>query len=250
MKANVYLFAALLAVAAIPAQAQIQERLNVAEQEEPEFMNSYCLLTSDSTYVPLHKEKGTFKRHKSALEKGLDIAQAGTVFLGKVGDTASDMAESYKGFKKGRKTGAVAGDTGGMVDAVGSLLSVDGQDISLQHPESSLTLPEGINIARIIVKADNNDTDPTDIFRIVRFEAKKKNRIIKWHEASSSVLGDAESDKSGFVYFSGKKYGNQSYLLTTERLAPGEYGILRESLASETSIPIGTFRIASKDNKK
>ena len=54
-------FAMILAVASASAQVTVQE---------PEFINSYCILTSDSTYATLPKESGTVGKHQTKSANG------------------------------------------------------------------------------------------------------------------------------------------------------------------------------------
>ena len=43
---------------------------------EPEFINSYCVLTSDSTFAVLPKESGKVEKHQSKFSKFSKIAGA------------------------------------------------------------------------------------------------------------------------------------------------------------------------------
>ena len=73
----------------------------------------------------------------------------------------------------------------------------------------------------------------------------KKQRRIQWYEFESAALGSEEAQKSGFLYFTGKKYGEQSYLLTIPAadIEKGEYGIFYMNIITATTIPVGTFSI-------
>ena len=44
---------------------------------EPEFIGSYCMLTSDSTYVVLPKENGKVEKHQNKFSKFSKIARCG-----------------------------------------------------------------------------------------------------------------------------------------------------------------------------
>ena len=70
-------------------------------------------------------------------------------------------------------------------------------------------------------------SDPMELYRIVRFNASKKDRRIQWMEFSPTLLGSEKVQKSGYVNFVAHKYGNQSYILTfpENEMIPGEYGI-------------------------
>lgn len=41
--------------------------------KEPEFINNYCLITSDSSFVVLPKESGTIKSHQNKVSSGLRL---------------------------------------------------------------------------------------------------------------------------------------------------------------------------------
>ena len=98
---------------------------------------------------------------------------------------------------------------------------------------------------RLLIKGENNEIDPIDSYRIVRFNASKKERRIQWMEFESSLLGTDDTKKAGYVSFSGHKYGQQSYLLTipASELEKGEYGVFYMSIISATAIPVGTFSV-------
>lgn len=66
-------------------------------------MNSYCLLTSDSTYVTLPKEGGTVKQHKSWLQKAGEIAGYATTIAGAAGGIAAVNSNSITGMVDGMK---------------------------------------------------------------------------------------------------------------------------------------------------
>lgn len=44
---------------------------------------------------------------------------------------------------------------------------------------------------RIIVKCENNERDPMELYRFVRFNASKKERRIQWQNIDPAILGDA-----------------------------------------------------------
>lgn len=213
--------------------------------EEPEFMNSYCLLTSDSTYVTLPKEGGTVKQHKSWLQKAGEIAGHATTIAGAAGGIAAVNSNSITGMVDGMKVMETAANASGIADAVSGLAAVNGQDIVFKGANSPYILPAGMKNVRLVIKAQSNEYDPMELYRIVRFTQKKKERRIRWMEFCSSLLGSIESEEEGYVNFTGHKYGVQSYLLTIpeSELKPGEYGIFYVSIASATEIPVGTFSV-------
>lgn len=230
----------LLAVAAVLTLTAHAQQVTV---EEPEFLNSYCLLTSDSTYAVLPKENGMIKQHKNWLQKAGEIASKSAEVAGSVSGIVSRNADSFDTMVTGIKAAESAADAGSIADAVSGLAAVNGQDIVFSGSSSSYAVPTGIKSVRLLIKASSNESDPQELYRIVRFDQKKKERRIKWMEFSPSLLGNIETEKGGYVNFTGHKYGMQSYLLTIpeSELTPGEYGIFYMSLASATEIPVGTF---------
>ena len=98
---------------------------------------------------------------------------------------------------------------------------------------------------RLLIKGEKNDTDPMDSYRLVRFNASKKERRIQWMEFESSLIGSEETKKVGYVPFEGHKYGEQSYLLTipASEAIKGEYGVFFMNIITATYVPVGTFSI-------
>lgn len=202
---------------------------------EPEFIGSYCMLTSDSTYVVLPKENGKVEKHQNKFSKFSKIAG------GMVGLSTGSMS----GLETGVRVMGTAAGVGLAADAVNTLAGVEGMDIAFAGGKSAHSIKnDGKNI-RLLIKAEKNDYDPMGIYRIVRFKASKKDRRIQWLTLQPAVLGSSDAQKKGYLSFSGHKYGNQSYLLTipASELEPGEYGIISIAVASAQEIPFGTFCI-------
>ena len=77
---------------------------------------------------------------------------------------------------------------------------------------------------KVVIKMKDNSVDPTALINIFKFEVKKDRTT----EVSSTALM-GKSDQGGkikYAEFSGKKYGQSSYLLTIVASESGEYGIL------------------------
>lgn len=205
---------------------------------EPEFINSYCVLTSDSTYDVLPKESGKVEKHQSKFSKFSKIAGA-----------VSDLG--FAGGLVGASTGSLSGlETGVRVmgtaaDAVNTLAGVEGMDIAFEGGRSAYTVKSVGNGLRLLIKAEKNEVDPMGIYRIVRFKASRKDRRIQWMTFKPSLLGSSDARKKGFLAFTGHKYGNQSYLIDipASELEPGEYGIVFMAVASAQEIPVGTFSV-------
>ena len=211
-------------------------------------MNSYCILTSDSTYEVLPKESGTIGKHENKVRKWskvvgkvADIAGA----AGVVGFHAAGASGSLSGMAAGVRTLSTAASVGSAADAVSGLAGSAGMDIIFQGGHSSYSVNADGNDIRLLIKGECNETDPMDCYRIVRFSTSKKERRIQWLEFESALIGTEEMANAGYVSFSGHKYGEQSYLLTipASELEEGEYGIFYMNIITAMAIPVGTFSI-------
>ena len=211
---------------------------------EPEFIGSYCVLTSDSTYDVLPKESGKVEKHQSKLSKFSKIAGAASD-LGFAGGLIGASTGSLSGLETGVRVMGTAAGVGVAADAVNTLAGVEGMDIAFAGGKSAYSLKNDGKGIRLLIGAEKNDYDPMGIYRIVRFKASKKDRRIQWMTFQPALLGSSDAQKKGFLAFSGHKYGTQSYLLDipASELEPGEYGIIYMSVASAQEIPVGTFSI-------
>ena len=95
----------------------------------------------------------------------------------------------------------------------------------------------------LVVKAVDNRTDPMAIINIFRFESTRKQRLAELSSVSS--FGSVKSNKLDYLPFTGKKYGESSYLLKLDRCEPGEYGVTVKNPNSldEKSVIVATFAI-------
>lgn len=208
---------------------------------EPEFIGSYCILTSDSTYDILPKENGQIKKHQTKIGKFSKIAGAvGDISIagGMLGITTGGISSGVKAIGTGVSVSATA-------DAVNTLAGAEGYDIAFEGGQSSYKIKNSDNDVRLIIKTENNNNDPMGIYRIVRFKESKKDRRIQWFEFSPSLLGNKDAKKKGFLSFTAHKYGESSYMVTipASELEPGEYGIFFMSIISSVEIPVGTFSV-------
>ena len=178
--------------------------------KEPEFINSYCILTSESSLEVLPKEIGTINSYQKNSPKGKQVKSAPEQSV-----------------------------------AMDSIHSTNGVELVLEGPHSSYVVPKDMKTISLVIKAKDNESDPMGLYRIVRFNASKKDRHIQWMEFSPALLGSEKAQKSGYVNFVAHKYGEQSYTLTVpeKEMIPGEYGIFL-SAVNGTTIPIGTFSIS------
>ena len=214
--------------------------------KEPEFINNYCLMTSDSSFVVLPKESGTIKSHQNKVSKWSKIVGGVSSAVGAAGLIVGVNANSIGALSTGVKTMTTASGVSQMADAAGSLAGANGMDIVFEGPHSSYVIPKDMKTISLVIKAKDNESDPMELYRIVRFNASKKDRRIQWMEFSPTLLGSEKVQKSGYVNFVAHKYGNQSYILTFQEneMIQGEYGIFFLSIINATAIPVGTFSIA------
>lgn len=212
---------------------------------EPEFVNSYCILTSDSTYAILPKESGTIGKHQNKVSKWSKVLGNVAQFAGAAGVVGMATSGSASGVINGARTVGTAMGVSNAVDAVSGLAGSVGMDIIFKGGKSAYQLKHDGGDIRLLIKAESNENDPMEIYRVVRFEKSKKERRIQWMEIQPSLLGSSDAVKAGFVNFTGHKYGNQSYLLTipASEMEPGEYGVFFMSIATATTIPVGTFSV-------
>lgn len=233
-----YVFLALLLAAFKSATAQ------EVTAPEPEFINSYCILTSDATYAQLPKEFGTLGKHENKAKKWGKLLGGAASIAGAGGMIGAATAGSATGIINGIRVASAASNVAGVAGTVSGLAGSSGMDVVFQGGKSAYTVEGGKDV-RLLIKGEKNDIDPKDNYRIVRFNATKKERRIQWVEFESSLLGSAETKKAGYVDFTGHKYGDQSYLLTipASELEKGEYGIFYMSIVTATSIPVGTFSV-------
>ena len=212
---------------------------------EPEFINSYCILTSDSTFATLPKESGVIGKHENKVKKWSKWIGGAADIVGAGGMIGAATAGSVGGVINGVR---VVGGAAGVASAAGTvsgLAGSSGMDIIFKGGHSPYSVKLDGNNIRLLIKGENNETDPMDSYRIVRFKESKKERRIQWIEFEAALIGSDETKKAGYVQFEGHKYGNQSYLLTipASELEKGEYGIFYMSIITATAIPVGTFSV-------
>ena len=176
---------------------------------EPEFINSYCILTSESSLEVLPKEIGTINSYQKNSSKGKQVKSAPEQSV-----------------------------------AMDSIHSTNGVELVLEGPHSSYVIPKDMKTISLVIRAKDYKIDPIDLYRIVRFTGSKKDRRFQWMGGAPTLLGSEKAQKSGYVNFVADKYSLQSYILTIpeKEMIPGEYGIFL-STVNGTTIPVGTFSI-------
>lgn len=236
MKKYLLALAMLLAAGSTFAQVTVQE---------PEFINSYCILTSDSTFATLPKESGTIGKHQNKVKKWSKLIGGAASIAGAAGMIGIGTAGSSTGIINGVRTVTTAHGVASAAGTVSSLAGSSGMDIIFKGGHSTYTIDADGRDVRLLIKGESNETDPMDCYRIVRFNTSKKERRIQWMEFESALIGTDETKKAGYVQFAGHKYGEQSYLLTipASEMEKGEYGIFYMSIISATAIPVGTFSV-------
>lgn len=211
---------------------------------EPEFVNSYCILTSESTYDVLPKENGDIQKHQNKVSKFAKIAGAASRIGGAAGMLGVATAGSVSGVMTGVRVMGTASSIGSVASAADVLAGVEGMDIVFDGGSSTYQVKTSGDI-RLLIKGENNEADPMEMYRIVRFQKSKKDRRIQWTQFEPALLGSEKAQKAGYVAFEGHKYGEQSYLLTipASEVKSGEYGIFYMSINSASVIPVGTFSV-------
>ena len=235
MKKYFLSFSMLLAVASVSAQVTVTE---------PEFINSYYILTSDSTYAILPKESGNIQKHQNKVSKFAKIAGVASHVGGMAGAFGAVTAGSMSGIKTGAQVMRTASSVGTVANAADVLAGVEGMDIVFDGGKSAYEVKTKGDI-KFLIKGENNDTDPMELYRIVRFVKNKKDRRIQWMQFDPSLIGSEKAQKAGYVAFEGHKYGEQSYLLTipASEAEKGEYGVFYMNIITATTIPVGTFSV-------
>lgn len=211
---------------------------------EPEFVNSYCILTSESSYDVLPKENGDIQKHQNKVSKFAKIAGAASLAGGAAGLLGVATAGSASGMMTGLSVMSAASSVGSAADAANILAGVEGMDIVFDGGKSAYQVKKSGDI-RLLIKGEDNEADPMEMYRIVRFQKSKKDRRIQWTQFEPALLGSEKAQKAGYVTFEGHKYGEQSYLLTipASEVKSGEYGIFYMSIISASVIPVGTFSV-------
>ena len=212
---------------------------------EPEFINSYNILTSDSTYAALPKESGTLGKHENKVKKVSKWIRGVADMAGAGGMIGAATAGSVGGVINGICVASTAGSVASAAGTISGLAGSSGMDVIFKGGHSSYAVKADGQDVRLLIKGENNEYDPMDVYRIVRFNTSKKERRIQWVEFESALIGSEETKNAGYVQFTGQKYREKSYLLTipASELEKGEYGIFYTSIITATTIPVGTFSV-------
>lgn len=212
---------------------------------EPEFVNSYCIMTGESTFDILPKENGEIQKHQNGIGKLAKIASG----VSKVGMASGVLgvatSGSVGGVMNGLKVMNAASSIGDVARGADILAGAEGMDIVFNGGSSTYQVKGAGKEIKLLVKGENNEQDPMELYRIVRFKTSKKDRRVQWKQFEPALIGSKETEKAGYVKFTGHKYGAQSYMLTipAEEVTKGEYGIFYLDIVTAISIPVGTFSV-------
>ena len=127
----------------------------------------------------------------------------------------------------------------------GTVAKLEKQSVRMRTRANASAVIFGIvgQPASFIVRAVDNATDPMSIINVFRFEAKKDKRMAEM--ASVSSFGSVKSNKLERLSFTGRKFGESSYLITLDETPAGEYGITisNPNNIDEKQVIVSTFAI-------
>lgn len=183
--------------------------------------------------------------HKNKVSKWSRVAGGLASAAGAAGAVGIVTAGSLSGLNAGFRVMNAASGLSTVADVAEGLAGSYGMDIVFKGKSSSYSCTPNDGKIRLIVRGENNDADPMELYRIVRFNSSKKERRIQWMEIKPALLGSKEADKAGYVAFDAHKYGESSYIITTkaDQIEEGEYGIIFMNASLSTVIPIATFSV-------
>ena len=234
------IFIALLSVVCVNVSAQKNTTV-----EEPEFFNTYHILVSDTTMMPLPKEKGKIGKHQNKVSKWSSIVGKASTAAGALG---------VLGVVSGKKNTAIAGlkvlNTANSLDAAAgaanTLAGQKGMDVIFKGAHSPYVVKK--NAMRdicIIATLYSNNINPIDYYRIVKLNTSKKERRIQIREIETSLLGS--SKEQGYLPFEAHRESKTACMITIqgEDVEPGEYAILAfgGSLGTAGMFSVATFSV-------
>ena len=122
----------LLAAGSASAQVTIQE---------PEFVGSYCILTSDESFDVLPKENGEIQKHQNKVSKFAKLAGGLSRVAGAAGVIGVATAGSATGVMNGIKVMSTTHGVASAADAANVLAGVEGMDIVFEGGSSTYQVP-------------------------------------------------------------------------------------------------------------
>lgn len=145
---------------------------------EPEFINSYCILTSDSTIESLPKENGIIGKHEtktkgllSKISKVADVAGSTGALGAVIGANSGNVSSAMTGIK----VLTTAGSVGDVASSASALAGSIGMDVIFSGKSSSYVYKYDNKDVRLLIKANSNEEDPLGIYRIVKFNTLKNS---------------------------------------------------------------------------
>ena len=222
--------------------------VNVSAQQTPsveEYLSAYYILVSDTTMMPLPKEKGKIGKHQNKVSKWSSIVGKASTAAGALG---------VLGVVSGKKNTAIAGlkvlNTANSLDAAAGVTNTlaghTGMDVIFKGGHSPYVVKK--NAMRdicIIAKLGDTSVKPMDYYRIVKLNTSKKERRIQIREIETSLLGS--SKEQGYLPFEAHRESKTACMITIqgEDVEPGEYAILElgGSLGTAGFFPVATFSV-------
>ena len=212
--------------------------------EEPEFFSTYHILVSDTTMMPLPKEKGKIGKHQNKVSKWSSIVRKASTAAGALGvlGAVTGTTSATTGLKAIRAASSVDAAAG----AANTLAGQKGMDVIFKGAHSPYVVKK--NAMRdicIIATLYSNDINPMDYYRIVKLNTSKKERRIQIREIETSLLGS--SKEQGYLPFEAHRESKTACMITIqgEDVEPGEYAILAfgGSLGTAGMFSVATFSV-------
>lgn len=232
------IFIALLSVICVTMSAQQTPSIE-------EYLDAYYILVSDTTMMPLPKEKGEIGKHQNKVSKWSSIVRKASTAAGALG---------VLGVVSGKKSTAIAGlevlNTANSLDAAAgvanTLAGQKGMDVIFKGAHSPYVVKK--NAMRdicIIAMLGDTSVNPMDYYRIVKLNTSKKERRIQIREIETSLLGS--SKEQGYLPFEAHRESKTACMITIqgEDVEPGEYAILAfgGSLGTAGVFSVATFSV-------
>ena len=96
--------------------------------------------------------------------------------------------------------------------------------IHVEGSESKVRCSQADGPIVLIVRAANNENDPSTFIRVFKFEKKKNQRRAEMSKVNT--FGGASDNNFDYIEYVGEKYGEKSYKLTLSQLEPCEIGVI------------------------
>lgn len=232
------IFIALLSVICVTMSAQQTPSIE-------EYLDAYYILVSDTTMMPLPKEKGEIGKHQNKVSKWSSIVRKASTAAGALG---------VLGVVSGKKSTAIAGlevlNTANSLDAAAgvanTLAGQKGMDVIFKGAHSPYVVKkDAMRDICIIAKLGDTSVKPMDYYRIVKLNTSKKERRIQIREIETSLLGS--SKEQGYLPFEAHRESKTACMITIqgEDVEPGEYAILAfgGSLGTAGVFSVATFSV-------